>query len=317
MTTTKNTFEGGTVGATIDGTSSLVGGDAITVYNNGGGVAQFASTPAAMHGTRQMHMSGVSGTGNITAFLPTVNATKYAWRGYCYIPSSTTGEVRPVQLMDVNSAQALLVRRTGSILAVRANGSTDVWTSSSPATVFPLDTWVRIGLYTDVAAGAMTFATYNGDSTTPLWTQTMSSGWGFAAGGTSVLRTNFGFAGNSIGDIYFDDVAQNDTATGLLGPAPVSSPTISGSVTANRAEIGPYTATGGTSPYTYSINPTTGTTNIGAGHWLVTMSSTAGQSFTVTATDANGTTANATAVVPQIAAGGTLRYYNGTSVITL
>lgn len=302
MTVKSNSFEGGTNGTTIDPTSSLVGGAAITVYNNGGGVAQFSNT-RAMHGSLCAHLSGVNGTGNITAFLPTVSATAYAWRGYFWIPTGTVtsgNEVRPLQLQDTNGGQALLVRRTGSALAVRGASSTDVWTSSTPGTVFPEGQWVRVEVLANINTGAMSFATYAGDSTTALFSQSMSSAWGYASGASAIQRANFGFIGNSVGDIYVDDVSQNDAGSAFLGPA-LAAPNLSLGLNDRLAQIVAST-TSGTSPYTYAITQTAGTATSaasdGTGKWLVAKHPSDTLTYQVTVTDANNVTSNQTVDIP-------------------
>ncbi len=98
---------------------------------------------------------------------------------------------------------------------------------SGAASTVPAGTWLRVEFLANVGTGAFAAAIYSGDSTTPLDSYTVASGFNFGSGATTITATRFGVNGNTTSDLYIDDVKQDDFATAFIGPAVTLPPTAS------------------------------------------------------------------------------------------
>lgn len=305
MTRYNNSFEGGTTGSQITAASSGgVSGDAFTAVS---GATTLYSNVQAAHGVLSMATSTTNASQGYIRWNTNTTATSVAARLYIYATGLPTGDEHLIRLnTGTPGAGTRLVsihyNVNGNLRISDASGTSGVWTSTN---TLPLNQWVRIELFaiagSTTSNGTIKGAYYLGDSTTPVETlySNTAANVGTAQNFTYVVMGRYSGAGTV--QYYFDDLATDDAATGLIGPI-VNNPILS----VNSANVAKITAsaTSGTSPYTYSITQTSGTTtaptNISTGVWTVTPPSTGTLVYQVSVTDANGVTSNQTITISPI-----------------
>lgn len=226
MPVLENTFEGGTVDASITTGNSSSGGTAFSAVE---AAMTYASTPVD-HGTRSAKCPASSSTAVARWALGGVDAV--AFRVYRFISAAHTSDHHFVRISHTTDTTALTVLVNGANTLRVNDKSGTKWTADA---ALPTSQWIRIEGYVvqgaSSSSGTMTIAYYLGDSTTPIQTANLT---GLNLGGDLGDFSNFRF-GKISGDtppaaIYYDSVKVHTAAdaTGLIGPfsAPLATPTV-------------------------------------------------------------------------------------------
>lgn len=229
MTRLNNSFEGGTTGAIITAANSGgTSGDAFSAPYDAGSAPTFSTTNPA-HGTKSM--SSPLGTGYAYVEYDFTAATVVAIRAYLTVDAVSTIDDRVIRFFTgTTESTGLRINGAGKLRAYDA--ATTLWTGTSNLAT---NTVLRLELYVVCGTGNATVqgAYYLGDSTTPVESFNISTATTTAASFTSVR------IGKSLGSAvsanhWWDDIALETAATGLLGPyaAPTGSTVKYASITA-------------------------------------------------------------------------------------
>jgi RHS repeat-associated protein len=297
-----NSAEGGTAGTTVTASNSGGGsGNAFTDVSLGTGAALVYSTAAAEHGSLGYALTGTSGTSTFVGWN-TLSTTSAALRFY-YNPGSTlpSTAIRLADIRDSAGTAARIVLSASNQLLVQNTAGTTITTFP---TALSAHTWYRIEIAISVSATAATInaAYYPGDSSTPVdpvYATTTGN-----TGTTPITQVLVGSATSATwtGTSDFDDIATRVNTTTYIGPSLV--PGAPQSVTATpgngQATLTWAAPAGNGSPaitgYTVTSSPG-GLTATTTGATSATVSGLYNQqnyTFTVTATNASGTSAGTT-----------------------
>jgi len=288
MTQYKNTFEGTTVGATVNESSSAAGGAAISAAPGSGTIV--FSDQHAVSGTRSCKFNLPSASGQCFAFLPTVAATKYAWQGSFFSDSWSGVQLRPIATYDANNGLAALVVLDGSNMTIRDNTNTAKLTAPI-ATAWPLNTEVKLDFYLDVPNGTAKFQTTVDGNV--VWSSGTTA-WTYSSNSATINYTRFGINGAVALNVWADDVAQDDAASDFVG---VAKPTANAG--ADQINIEPFSTvtlsgsgTGGTLTYTWTqtAGSTVSLSGSGATRTFTAPATLDGDTLTFSLVVNNGTT---------------------------
>ncbi len=315
----RNHFESGTNGLAItvanSTNSTVVDTDAFSRVNPNSGTITFVNT-RYMHGSFAGKISPVASSTSLIALGTFSTATIYASRAYMQftaLPSAAVQFMWHYNLTSAASVQQFNYSTDGRVQAARPSGALD----STAANFLTLNHWYRFEMVTSYGtSGYQKWGVYDGDGTTALYeynTGTIDTS-GYSA--VSEVRLGKGTTSPSWGDIYVDDFAATDQATGYIGPY-VQPPT---AVTTETNGVSLINSSGSTSgiggTLSYAISPTTNTTVVQPGIWTVLQQSTS-QTFTVTISESGSIkTATSTVVVPAKSAGTVMRTYNGSAWVS-
>lgn len=309
MTKYGNNYEGGTAGQAVTAANS--GGASGDAYAAADASFQYANDQVA-HGTLSGKVTAPgSALSVVRRALPDV--TTLSERFYFRVdtlPNTDLWLSRVTATGDaINGFVAYL--NGNNQFRLRSADNQNIWTATSAIVT---DTWYRAEYQIDIGDGSTNgtahFAYYSMDSTTPIQDSGTISGLNLGNGATAWVNHRLGKCnGNSYtGDLWVDDDATwtDADATGLIGPVALTAPTLAADVTDNLARIGTI-AIGGTSPYTYTITQTAGTTtapiDVADGMWLIPKHKSDTLRYQVTVTDASGQKANQNSSVPPIPTG--------------
>jgi hypothetical protein len=220
MTLKKQSWEVGTLGATIAGlnTSPMPTGDDpwSTVSINGVGIID---NTHAQSGSQSAKLAATSGA--VDSFRWTgMASTAWASSFYVWVDTLPSQEVwlNNVTASGTRAGMAIL-SSTNKLRLIDTRGvATPVWTATN---VFPTGQWVRIEMYSTQAASGATqqIAYYLGDGTTAVDSFTSSAG---QTGAGNVDSAIYGKLDNSTytSAIWIDNVQFETAATGFLGAYP-------------------------------------------------------------------------------------------------
>jgi hypothetical protein len=221
MTLYSNTFEGAPASGTTISTSNSGGasGTAFDVVVTGASAWCVYDDTRTKHGSYSMKLHPASGVAvNVGVTVPSTKTL--AARMYLYITAAATADFYQIRF-TVGGTRVLSVHIQGTgkfRVADAAGASPGLFTA---AAAVPNNTFVRIELYgsvgTTTSNSTVTFASYLGDSTTPIDSFTTST----ANLGTSAFTgITFGKADTSTyaTEYWIDDLAWDDAASGLIGP---------------------------------------------------------------------------------------------------
>lgn len=219
MTVKSNNFEDGTLATAISAINS--GGASGTPFSSVAGSSVYDNTQS-MHGSLSAKLTPTASTS--TQFNYSGLATSgLAARMYVYMTALATADTWILDFR-ANSVRAVTfhLNSAGHLRLDNAAGTTGIWTA---ANTFPLNQWVRIELYAVVGStttnGTIVGGYYLGDSTSPIeaiysHTGTENAGAGVPFNLLEIAKCN---SSNYATPFWVDDVAYDDAATGLLGPA--------------------------------------------------------------------------------------------------
>jgi hypothetical protein len=221
-----NSFEGGTNNTNITTTNSGgASGDAFDGTDTASATLQFSSA--------QKHSGTLSGRCTYTGsnayanfglgFSPTTTRTRTAFRFYVYLTSGgtfTTHELFTVLDSTLNEAPVFVGLDASTKLQIKTNARSTV--SFTATSALPKGAWYRIEVAVTIGSstsnGAIDFAYYLGDSTTPV--QSFSS----SSLNLGTLDIGGGFFGNGFQAVasartnYYDDIAIQELSSGFIGP---------------------------------------------------------------------------------------------------
>lgn len=219
MTLKKNSFEAGTNGATVTGSSTATSGDQLTISAGTGGTITY-SNAQPMHGSMGALLAAGT-TSSCVVLYGSYTATSIAARRYTYYPSLPTGS-NATLLGIFNQSSTNIVRvdlnTSGNILVYTPAGLVFTSSVTLPATnQYRVELAVTPG--TTTSNGFINFAVYSGDSATAITGTTYTSSTA-NLGTTAVLQVQFGRAVASSASFtdYLDDPAANDGTTTFIGP---------------------------------------------------------------------------------------------------
>ncbi|MEV4457004.1 hypothetical protein [Microbispora sp. NPDC049633] len=212
----KNTFSGGTDGASI--TSANSGGSSGNAFNlvSSSSAVSYSSTNAT--GSRAPLVARLTGNPTMAWDLALSGRTAYP-RVYVYLPSYPSSNLDVVELdAGINTAAYIRITTTGTVQIVNAATSSAVTGTTTPSAI-PTGQWVRIeARFTGATSTTGTCELqvfHNADSATATFTGS-GSGQNFRTSAFTVIS----FRGLSGYTYYLDDVAVSDT--GYVGPDQVS-----------------------------------------------------------------------------------------------
>jgi len=186
----------------------------------------------------------------------------------------------------------------GNFVVVGSGNEYNYILGSNTSTLSP-NTVYRIELqFANTATASLKTQVYNTSNVKLADTTTAPTG-----STDPITYLTLGLLGNTSNDsVGFRSIQLNSGATTAIGPY-ASAPTITVDPHFNQAYLNTLVS-GGTPPFTYSINPSpaTGTSQPIEGDFLLAQSSSA-VTYTLTVTDANGFTASTTTTVPATATG--------------
>lgn len=204
-------FEGGTNGVTC--TAANTNFDAVTTN------IQF-SNAQVMRGSMGCVFDATTGAGRY--FRKNVTATSVAIREYIYLQSLSAADERIAACLDSAGSTnfaSLVLQGTGR-LRLSTTGSTNSWTATNQ---YSLNTFLRFELY--AVAGSTTSngiaqgGLYLGHDTSPIESFSLTN-LNIGGGGGSFGQVRLGKTSGTLATAtYFDDMAIDDAATGLLGPS--------------------------------------------------------------------------------------------------
>ncbi len=219
MTLLSNTLEGGSDTTVITaGNSGGASGDAFTAVV--ASTLTFSATQA-MAGSLSMR-TGNTATQAYARWNPTAG-TAYAARAYFWLGGLTAADERFMSFLDAGGTTqyAYIVGNGAGKLRFGCTGSGTTWTA---AATYPTSQWLRIEMYcvagSTTGNGIAQVGIYLGhDTATPVDTFS-SSALNIGGGGASFGQVRFGKGSGSLAQfVYVDDLAVNDSATGLIGPS--------------------------------------------------------------------------------------------------
>lgn len=229
MTLKRNTFEGGTAGATVTVSNSGTGsGDALGAASASGSGTGVYSTAQKMHGTKSVLVTCTAATDSFTMGFSGMAASTLPGEFYMYMltpPSLASTQIGQVR---AGGPTANLLMGTDSKLRVTDAAGT---TLKVFANAIPSNTWYRYYLRcvpgTTSTNGTIEAAYYLGDSTTPAETMYVNNACNAGTGGAgSATNFQFGKINTTVGDItaYFDDAACDDGGPPALALSGVVTP---------------------------------------------------------------------------------------------
>jgi hypothetical protein len=306
MAVLTNNFEGGTDGVAVSVANS--GGASGTPFSAIFGTGLTFEDTAAFQGSMGARVVGSAfGAGQIT-----VSTTTLAAKMYFRTPTSPAISTDMYLIRMHNGATRLAsvhMNTAGKLRVADASGTSGIFTTT---TVLAANTWYRIELYAVAGAttttGTIRFAFYLGNSSTPVETQYNNTA---ANVGTAVAFTTLYMGKYSAGteQYDFDAFSWDSAATGLIGVAAGSAPTVSQPANQNVAAAAAVsvavTASSGSgtiTSYAWSyVYPTSGGPTL-SGTTTNTVSFTAGSAGALyilqcVVTDSNGLTTTITAEV--------------------
>lgn len=301
MVTREANFEGQTSGTTVGvANSSAFGDDPFTLVSLTGNITlQYGTT--AMHGTGGASIgAGAGGDNAFMAYGGFANA-RAATRAYIRLRAYPTNEFQVLHYRNGTSTtvSGVNITPTGTIKVV-GDAQALLYTSTA---ALSLNTWYRFEYASLISAtaGQIKFSAYVGDNTSALAGATYDSGTALNTGTLTINAVDLGKITSSAvtGAFDLDDYAVNDGATAFIGPFAQLAPTPKAVVTTGSAVIDCTGSTVGQTgdTLTFSIAPSTGTSQPARGIFIVPQGSSA-VTYTVTVAESNGQSKTVTAVVP-------------------
>lgn len=278
----KNHFEGQTDGVAITAANSgTFGDDAFDTVSASGGITVTYSTTASMHGTVAARFgSGNAATSGLVGYA-NYSATQLVQRSYFRFSALPTASDLVITQFRSSSAQLFAVRlRTDGKVGVDLPDGSTLATSTY---TLSLNTWYRVESAAVVgASGGIVADVYAGDSTTSLGR--LGALTGINTGTAPMVAARWGkiTSAASVNTFHIDDVAVQDGTSTYLGPYAGGGPTAAGTGTNGVWTIDMAASTAGNGgTLTYTISPTTGTSQPRTGLFQGTVSGT----YTVTVTE--------------------------------
>ena len=153
-----------------------------------------------------------------------ISSTAVALRQYINLASLSAADERVMSLLDSTGAThyAYVVLQGTGRIRFGCTGSSSTWTATNQ---YPTSQWLRVEMYavagSTTSNGIASVAYYDGHDTTPMSGGSFSaSNLNIGGGGATFGRAHLGkLSGTLASDTYFDDMAIDDAATGLIGPS--------------------------------------------------------------------------------------------------
>lgn len=288
-------------------------------------VARDTVTPSIMryrnanpsHGTQSLELQPASAVSNYVAWLDTAGTNTKHWAGVAYVKAAAgpTAEDYIMQLRSGATANVVVCSlkvTTGGLLrmfnstagaSVLQTGTTIPW-ALAQSIRFEWD--VLVAASPTTTNGIFTASWFLGDSPTASGTITSSA---FDLGSAVPTQTRFGRPAAITGTwpAFWDDLGMDTAASGFMGPVPVAPPTVSFTQnTVVKADFTASTPTNSGDALTYSIvqvgTPVSTPQEIIEGVFLITPDASATLTYTVTVTEAGGSSATQTVTIPPLSA---------------
>lgn len=311
-------FEKRTNGAAVTTANSNDNGDdPFNAFFMGGGATTDYDTTIAAHGTGSIKYGGLTGVGGAYAgwYFGELNATQAVARVYIRFTVLPNGTVDFFEFRATdNSSQCILKLNANGTVTFTAGGG-NRYTSTTAITT---NVWYRFEMGCKVATsgGQAKFSVYSGDATASALIN-YDSGTTLNTGSTPIYTSVVGknVIGPTLGDFNVDDWGVMDgtlTYLGVYTPGPVLITNANQGVAVIDCTQSYVGVTGDS--ITYTISPSTGTTQPARGVFLVPEKPDS-TNYTITATESNGKTDVQTVIVPPQLPGGlgftTKRYSSG------
>jgi hypothetical protein len=278
------------------------------------GNAPIASTAAAMDGTLGCRWTDTSTNGRIM-YDTGLNQTGPLVLGFKFkINTFSTANHYIGSMLSLTSGGTpqgdWRINPTSHTVTIR-NGTTAVATSDANAgETISSGTEYWAEWMVDPSSDEQRLRIYEGDETDP--TIELAGGWGSEQTRVAAFGPNIAATG---GAIDYDTITiANDWIRFVDVPVSAVATVGSGMVLIDA------TSSTGNTPLTYAIAPKSGDTGtqteIGPGQWLVPIPTDANAVYTVTVSDSGGSD-QTDVTVNQQSSGGSIRYWDGTNIITL
>lgn len=208
MTRYNEDFESGSNGSAVSAYDAVTAG---VTYSNA----------TVFRGSLSMKIDSTTGSGG-RYVRKNISSTAVALRQYIYLGSLSAADERVMSLLDSTGAThyAYIVLNGAGKIRFGCTGSASTWTATS---AYPTSQWLRLEMYAVAGSttgnGIASVAYYDGHSQSPI-DSFSSSALNIGGGGATFGRAHLGkLSGTLASDTYFDDMAIEDAATGLLGPS--------------------------------------------------------------------------------------------------
>lgn len=312
-----NTFEGGTLGATLSvantGGASGTAMQGITVGTSGNTITFDNAHPS--NGTLGMKL--VTGTvDSAYAQWALTASTRTVFRFYLYLAALPNAQTFLAQIRSsTGSMAALMLDSSNRFEMQNAPGSVVASTASTAASAgveYRVEFAVTPG--TTTSNGRIEYAIYPGDSTTPTWTYDSGAVSNTGTAAIAFIRLGRTTTGTVASTQWYDELSVQTLDTGWIGAPPVvatPAPVIAYTLGQDYAY---YDGRATTNADGHTISPATGVLEPVDGFFVIPRGTT-NVDYTHTATGPGGSATQTFTVLALATGGGNIKWYDATEPV--